>query len=332
MGIEGRGRYSPTHLMVEPAGGDRIDKAQIEGCLTGHAIDFGRSAKMSSTEDRNIGWATSSEVDEADFSKLDSWDFNSVSLIYWREDRKVIDTAAKKRVISSRIKAWLEENNRQRCPATVKAEIKLNVDTEMALKAQVKAKIVEVAIHWDSRWAVISCQTDSTVDVIIKLLNQTFKGAVATFSRKRVDDMIEGDADENFGVKLIEKLWNKLDQDGDLSIDGAAVELGSTAILSSERGKTTIKGDLTREEIEAAAAAGGRKVFEALGIKLTRSERDFELTILADRLTMKDLVRPPFMGDSKEADLLIGMDLYSEAHELVCSLARWSIDNTSGEE
>jgi|LauGreDrversion2_3_1035106.scaffolds.fasta_scaffold01517_4 hypothetical protein len=332
MGIEGRGRYSPTHLLMNLDG--RVNKEQVEALLSEHEINFGRSAKMNSSEDRNVGWATSAEVDEADFSNRDSWDFDSVSMIYLREDRKVIDTAAKKRLVASRIKLWLEENNRQRCPATIKADIKMNVDVEMAMKAQIKAKIVEVAIHWNSSWAVVSSQTESSVDTAIKLLNQTFKG-MASFTRKKLDDMIEDEVDDaaSAGAQILEKLWNHLDQEGDLTVDGASIELGSTAVLSSGRGKTTIKGDLTREEIEAAATAGGRKTFEALGIKICREERDFELTILAAGFMMKDLVRPPFPGDSREADILIGTDLYNEAHEVVCAIARWGVsDSTSGEE
>lgn len=332
MGIEGRGRYSPTHLLMSLDG--RVNKEQVEALLSEHAIDFGRSARMGSSEDRNVGWATSAEVDEADFSNRDSWDFDSISMIYLREDRKVIDTAAKKRLVTSRIKLWLEENGRQRCPASIKAEIKTAADVEMAAKAPVKAKIVEVCVHWDDRWAVVSSQTESSVDMAIKLLNQTFKG-VASFTRKKLDDMIEDEVDDaaSAGAQILEKLWNHLDQEGELTVDGASVELGSTAVLSSERGKTTIKGDLTREEIEAAATAGGRKTFEALGIKVCREERDFELTILAAGFMMKDLVRPPFPGDSREADVLIGTSLYEEAHELVCAIARWGLsDSPSSEE
>lgn len=332
MGIEGRGRYSPTHLLVNLDNG--INKEQIESMLGDHAISFERSAKMGSSEDRNVGWAASAEMDEADFSNRDSWDFNSVSIFYLREDRKVIDTAAKKRLVTSRIKLWLEENGRQRCPASIKAEIKTAADVEMAAKAPVKAKIVEVCVHWDDGWAVVSSQTESSVDMAIKLLNQTFKN-VASFTRKKLEDMIEDEVDDaaSAGAQILEKLWNHLDQEGELTVDGASIELGSTAVLSSERGKTTIKGDLTREEIEAAATAGGRKTFEALGIKICREERDFELTILAAGFMMKDLVRPPFPGDSREADVLIGTDLYNEAHELVCAIARWGLgDSPSSEE
>lgn len=332
MGIEGRGRYSPTHLLVNLDNG--INKEQIESMLGDHAISFERSARMGSSEDRNVGWAASAEMDEADFSNRDSWDFNSVSIFYLREDRKVIDTAAKKRLVTSRIKLWLEENGRQRCPASIKAEIKTAADVEMAAKAPVKAKIVEVCVHWDDGWAVVSSQTESSVDMAIKLLNQTFKN-VASFTRKKLEDMIEDEVDDaaSAGAQILEKLWNHLDQEGELTVDGASIELGSTAVLSSERGKTTIKGDLTREEIEAAATAGGRKTFEALGIKVCREERDFELTILAAGFMMKDLVRPPFPGDSREADVLIGTDLYNEAHELVCAIARWGLgDSPSSEE
>lgn len=332
MGIEGRGRYSPTHLLVNLDNG--INKEQIESMLGDHAISFERSARMGSSEDRNVGWAASAEMDEADFSNRDSWDFNSVSIFYLREDRKVIDTAAKKRLVTSRIKLWLEENGRQRCPASIKAEIKTAADVEMAAKAPVKAKIVEVCVHWDDGWAVVSSQTESSVDMAIKLLNQTFKN-VASFTRKKLEDMIEDKVDDaaSAGAQILEKLWNHLDQEGELTVDGASIELGSTAVLSSERGKTTIKGDLTREEIEAAATAGGRKTFEALGIKICREERDFELTILAAGFMMKDLVRPPFPGDSREADVLIGTDLYNEAHELVCAIARWGLgDSPSSEE
>ncbi len=332
MGIEGRGRYSPTHLLVNLDNG--INKEQIESMLGDHAISFERSARMGSSEDRNVGWAASAEMDEADFSNRDSWDFNSVSIFYLREDRKVIDTAAKKRLVTSRIKLWLEENGRQRCPASIKAEIKTAADVEMAAKAPVKAKIVEVCVHWDDGWAVVSSQTESSVDMAIKLLNQTFKN-VASFTRKKLEDMIEDEVDDaaSAGAQILEKLWNHLDQEGELTVDGASIELGSTAVLSSERGKTTIKGDLTREEIEAAATAGGRKTFEALGIKICREERDFELTILAAGFMMKDLVRPPFPGDSREADVLIGTDLYNEAHELVCAIARWGLgDSPSSEE
>lgn len=332
MGIEGRGRYSPTHLLVNLDNG--INKEQIESMLGDHAISFERSARMGSSEDRNVGWAASAEMDEADFSNRDSWDFNSVSIFYLREDRKVIDTAAKKRLVTSRIKLWLEENGRQRCPASIKAEIKTAADVEMAAKAPVKAKIVEVCVHWDDGWAVVSSQTESSVDMAIKLLNQTFKN-VASFTRKKLEDMIEDEVNDaaSAGAQILEKLWNHLDQEGELTVDGASIELGSTAVLSSERGKTTIKGDLTREEIEAAATAGGRKTFEALGIKICREERDFELTILAAGFMMKDLVRPPFPGDSREADVLIGTDLYNEAHELVCAIARWGLgDSPSSEE
>lgn len=333
MGIEGRGRYSPTHLLMSLDG--RVNKEQVEALLSEHAIDFGRSARMSSSEDRNVGWATSAEVDEADFSNRDSWDFDGVSMVYLREDRKVIDTAAKKRLVASRVKLWLEENDRQRCPATIKTEIKVSADVEMAMKAQVKAKIVEVAIHWNSGWAVVSSQTESSVDMAIKLLNQTFKGMATSFTRKKLDDMIEDEVDDaaSAGAQILEKLWSHLDQEGELTVDGASIELGSTAVLSSERGKTTIKGDLTREEIEAAATAGGRKTFEALGIKVCREERDFELTILAAGFMMKDLVRPPFAGDSRETDILIGTSMYEEAHELVCAIARWGLsDGPSSEE
>lgn len=327
MGIESRGRYSPTHLLMKI--NKDLSKEEIEERLTERAINFDRSARMKSTEDRNAGWAASAEIDDADFSNRDKWDFNNISIIYFREDRKIVDSAAKKRLIASRIKAWLEENHRERCPAVVKHEIKMGVDNEMSTNAPIKARIVEVAINWHEKWAVISSQTDSIADIVITLLNSTF-GDAASFSRKKIEDMIGDEVGDRLGcaVQILKNVWNHLDELGSLDLEGASISLGSTAVLSSSAGKTTIKGEVNREEVEAAATATGLKSFEALGIKATREELDFEFTILAQGFMIKDLVRPPFSGDSREADLLLGSDLYSQAHNLVCAIACWGHGST----
>jgi hypothetical protein len=317
--IDGRGKISPTRLNI--SGENQPSRPEIEEMLETHALDFEKSRRMKSTEDRYCGWVTSAQLDTNDFSDRDAWDYGSASVFYFREDRKVVDASNKKRLINQRIKLWLAENGRQRAPATVKQEIKDSVDAELTASAPIRAKIVQVAIQWDEQWAVVLSQSDDVVDTIIKLLNTTFGETDIRFSRTQAEDVLGEEVEVGFGLLLLNKLWDKLDKEKALEIGDFEFSLGNNAMLSSEGGTTTIKGGIKREEIEAASTEGKR--LQNLGIAFDRNENNYELTVLSD-LKIKDLVRPPMVSEQDGGSVLIGMSMYDEAYQAIKAIASWA--------
>jgi hypothetical protein len=338
MGI-GRGRLSPTHLKIEMTG-EYPGSAGLQEAIESRQIEFDRSSRLKHPEERNAGWTTSSDTDEVNFGNLDLWYYNNVIKFFFREDRKRVDTAAVKRKCNQRIAAWLTENNRQRAPVAIKAEIKEGVLAELTKNAPVSARIVELAIDWSEGYAIVSSQSDSSVDQVIKLLNATFREIGASFSRltlkelageKKIEEArsIEGVSQilqEGIkGPKLLEDLWRTLEDD-EIWVEDYKVTMGERAVLSGADATTTIRGPLNEEEM--AAALRDEKSLTSLGLAFTKAgEHDFEMTVAVDKdsILIKDLIRPPWLEGSDEigANILIGMSLYWDAFSLVKLLIQW---------
>jgi putative component of toxin-antitoxin plasmid stabilization module len=347
MGI-GRGRLSPTHLKIEMRG-EYPGSAGLQEAIESRQIDFDRSSRLNHPAERNAGWATSSDTDEVRFDNLDLWYYNNVTKFFFREDRKRVDTAAVKRKCNQRISDWLTENNRQRAPVAIKAEIKEQVLAELTRGAPVSARIVELAIDWSAGYAIVSSQSGSSVDQVIKLLNATFRGIGASFSRltlkdlagekieeaKTIEDVARSLHGNIKGPKLLEDLWRTLEGD-EIWVEDYKVTMGERAVLSGADATTTLRGPLNEEEM--AAALRDEKSLTSLGLAFTKAdEHDFEMTIAVDQdlILIKDLIRPPLIESSDEigVNILIGMSLYWDAFSLVKLLIQWWLqrDPAAGE-
>ena len=115
-------------------------------------------------------------VDVADTS---AWISMPYVTLAWRVDDKKVPPKKLKARCQEMERAWCAANQRDRCPRSVKAELKETAELEMLPRCMPTSKVVSIVWQAAEGWIVLSTQSAAHVDAIRKLLQRTF-GVVVT--------------------------------------------------------------------------------------------------------------------------------------------------------
>lgn len=121
-----------------------------------------------------IGWANMENWLDTDFSDRGAWLAEPIVYFTLRTDEKKLPPTFRKH-LAKREKAWCQANNRERCPASVRTEIKELLEVEMLAHVQPKTTAVEVV--WDvlGGWLLFGHVSDTPNDRFRKLFRATFQ-------------------------------------------------------------------------------------------------------------------------------------------------------------
>ena len=139
--------------------------------LQDHAF---REPKNPAPGEEHVGWCLIQNLLDVDFTERDKWLFNHFITASLRVDKRALPAKLFKAHLEKRIAAWLAENNRQRAPAAVKAELKQALEAEMMLKTLPRVATYEFCWNLIDGWLAFHATGTGPNDLFRKLFRQTF--------------------------------------------------------------------------------------------------------------------------------------------------------------
>lgn len=129
-----------------------------------------------------VGWTRTQNLLDTDFADLNRWLFNHYLVASLRIDKKVLPAALFKAHLQKRIEEWCQGNQRERCPAKVKEELKEKLTEEMMLKTLPRVQIYEFCWNVVDGWVIFHNTSEGPNDKFRKLFRGTFGLTLAPFS------------------------------------------------------------------------------------------------------------------------------------------------------
>lgn len=121
-----------------------------------------------------IGWVQIHNLLDTSFTDTNRWLYNQYAVFALRIDKKVLPAKLFAAHLQKRQQAWCAANNRERCPAKVKQELKEALEFEMLQKTLPRVAIYEIGWNINEGWVVFHNQSEVPNDTFRKLFHRTF--------------------------------------------------------------------------------------------------------------------------------------------------------------
>lgn len=161
---------APTRFLVDgqPPDGFRD--------LFAAALDEHRfQAPLSSTfAGVTLGWCLVDDALAVDFSDINGWLFNSYAVFALRVEQKRIPGAILQPALRQAMAKWCRDNNRLRCPAAVKRELRDLVEADLLPKILPTRATYGVVWNLTDGWVTIASTSVTRCDSFRKLFRRTF--------------------------------------------------------------------------------------------------------------------------------------------------------------
>ena len=125
-------------------------------------------------KEERMGWAQVHNLLDTAFTDTNKWLYNHYAVFALRVDKKVLPAKYFKAHLDKRVETWLVANNRERCPGSVKTELKEALELEMLQKTLPRVQLFEVAWNIAEGWVLFHNQSELPNDKFRKLFHRTF--------------------------------------------------------------------------------------------------------------------------------------------------------------
>ena len=126
------------------------------------------------TAEAVIGWTDISNMLSSEFENFNTWYVGEWILFGMRIDKRSIPAAKLKAEINLRCAKWAQENGVERCPGSVRADIKETIQAEWLPRVMPKTVMHEVAWNVSTNRLYFSTHSDAAGDVLRKRFFMTF--------------------------------------------------------------------------------------------------------------------------------------------------------------
>ena len=190
-----KGALSATPYRVGTIGDGEVPTLSNDQLLDGLRSYAFRERELQNTEPV-FGWCSANSVIETSFEDINDCILDRYVLFSLRQDRKRIPTKLFKALLQQRVKAWCEENGRQRCPSSTRGEIKELLEFEMVQKADTDVKAWDVLWNTEQGWVLFDSSAQGTNERFTKLFFETFGVVLRSVTPLDLpeDDLLRGRA------------------------------------------------------------------------------------------------------------------------------------------
>lgn len=151
------------------------------------------------------GWVQVHNLLDAEFQDFNRWLYNGVALFALRVDKKRLPARLFRATLDKRCAAWCRERDVERCPNTVKSQLKEDLEQEWLARTLPSSAVTEIAWHVDQQYLLVHALSEAVADRVRKRFLRTF------------------------GLKLVP--WSPLDWLTDRSIMEALVSRAPSPVL-----------------------------------------------------------------------------------------------------
>ena len=114
------------------------------------------------------GWVLCHNLLDTDFTDVNRWLYNDVAVFALRVDKKTLPAKLFKAHLEKRVEAWCEEHGMERCPRSVKDELKERLEIEWLKRALPRVGLTEIAIHLTEGFCIVHSLSDNVAERVRK--------------------------------------------------------------------------------------------------------------------------------------------------------------------
>jgi recombination associated protein RdgC len=120
------------------------------------------------------GWVLTQNLLDTDFTDFNRWLFNNQLVLALRVDKKTLPAKLLNATVQKRCEAWCQEKEVERCPASIKKEIKENLEDEWLDRTLPRVAVTEAIWNIDAGYLLIHSLSSSTHERFKKRFHRTF--------------------------------------------------------------------------------------------------------------------------------------------------------------
>ena len=274
--------------------------------------------------DARSGWVLPDDMLSADFTDL-RWFRNQYACFALRTDKKNLPSKLKSSTIKQRVAAWCLTAGRERCPVMVKAEIKEQVEFELAQRVLPQTTLTQVVWNTVTGHVYLGSTADGVRDTFLKLFRRSFgeaqKHDVEDVAERRLADLDTEEPDLHSA--FLRYLWYQVQRGG---VPGVTLSLGDRAVLSNvaeDKPSVTLRGDAEGSAVSAAALRMGIRMdagIRALKIEVRKDDREY-VFVVGKRFTVNGTKLPMHCKTGDDAMLYEQMFLIEDLMDTLDAFA-----------
>ncbi|NCG17729.1 MAG: recombination-associated protein RdgC [Rhodobacterales bacterium] len=128
------------------------------------------------------GWCQIKNLLDTEFDDFNEWLYNGWAVFQLRVDKKRLPMKLFKATLEKRGKAWCEEHEVERCPSTVKTELKERLEHEWMVRMLPSSRVTEAAWNMEDGYVIVHTLSEGSVDAFRKRFFRTFGKKLAPWS------------------------------------------------------------------------------------------------------------------------------------------------------
>jgi DNA recombination-dependent growth factor C len=133
-----------------------------------------REALSAGHKEERVGWVQIHNLLDTSFADVNLWLYNQYAVFGMRVDKKTLPAKYFKAHLEKRVQAWCEANKKERCPGSVKTELKEALEMEMLQKCLPRVQVYEAGWNVAEGWVIFHNQSELVNDKFRKLFHRTF--------------------------------------------------------------------------------------------------------------------------------------------------------------
>lgn len=165
-----KGALSVRRYRVDGEPPEDFRERYIEA-MEAHAF---RDPPSAGHKEERAGWVQIHNLLDTSFLDVNRWLYNQYAIFALRVDKKVLPAKLFRAHLEKRVAAWCEENKRERCPASVRTELKEALELEMLGKTLPRVALFEVGWNINDGYVLFHNQSELANDRFRKLFYRTF--------------------------------------------------------------------------------------------------------------------------------------------------------------
>lgn len=120
------------------------------------------------------GWVCAHNLLETDFSDLNRWLYDPWVLLSLRMDQKALPARLLRATVDRECAAWASEKGVDRCPASIRTQIKERIEDEWLRRTLPRVRVAEVCWNVAEKYVLIGALSETIAERVRKRFFQTF--------------------------------------------------------------------------------------------------------------------------------------------------------------
>jgi DNA recombination-dependent growth factor C len=133
-----------------------------------------REALSAGHKEERAGWVQIHNLLDTSFLDVNRWLYNQYAIFALRVDKKVLPAKLFRAHLEKRVAQWCEEQKRERCPASVRTELKEALELDMLSRTLPRVALFEVGWNINDGYVLFHNQSELANDRFRKLFFRTF--------------------------------------------------------------------------------------------------------------------------------------------------------------